>query len=119
MKSKKLNYLVLLLLLYGCSAAIPLPTTSTPESTTSPQPTATEIVQVAESPTATVQTFEVCTVSTGAPQGYLNLRSGAGVDYPVLRVLNEGETLTIMQRGAWLEVLDASGVGYVNSNYCK
>lgn len=69
-----------------------------------------------QSPTAQ----DTCTVSTGVPAGYLNLRAGPGMEYAVLRVLNEGEVLTIVTPGAWHEVTDAEGnTGYVNSTYCK
>ncbi len=63
---------------------------------------------------------DTCTVTTGAPVGYLNLRNGAGVQYAVIRVLTEGEVLTVVTRGAWHEVTDTRGNhGYINSTYCK
>jgi uncharacterized protein YgiM (DUF1202 family) len=103
----------LLVLLTSCSTVIPLPTTPTSAAT------ATEIT-VTKPQTAFPTAPQTCTVQTGVPTGYLNLRKGAGTQYSVIRVVNEGETLTVIKVGTWLEVLDAQGNrGYVNSNYCK
>ena len=61
-----------------------------------------------------------CTVTTGVPSGYLNIRSGAGVQYPVIGLLQEGDVLQIITRGAWLEVETSQHLtGWVNSRYCK
>lgn len=118
-----MNKLVLLfaLLSAGCSAAIDLPTptpTTTPkvwDATPLPSTTSSPIRELPQPPTP-----ETCTVSTGVPAGYLNLRSGAGMQYRVIRVLNEGEVLTVNTRGEWHEVTDAQGNhGFINSNYCK
>jgi uncharacterized protein YgiM (DUF1202 family) len=50
----------------------------------------------------------------------LNLRTGAGVEHAVIRVLAEGETLQVIGRGPWLQVIDRQGArGYVNSKYCQ
>ena len=103
----------LLILLTSCSAAVALPTT--------PTSAATAIKFTVNKPqTNPSPTPQTCTVQTGVPTGYLNLRTGAGTDYAVIRVVNEGETLTVIHFDTWLEVLDAQGhQGYVNSNYCK
>ena len=109
----------LLVFLTSCSAAVPLPTTPTSQVTVTAQPAATdpETVLLSKALTPTPQT---CTVQTGVPSGYLNLRTGAGTQYAVIRVLNEGETLTITKLGAWFEVSDKQGNrGYINSHFCK
>lgn len=120
--TNNLNFLFLALFLTGCSAAIDLPTptpTATPTATAhiadaTPRPSATE--QATNSPAP----LDTCTVSTGVPAGYLNMRQGAGIEYSIVRVLNEGEVLTVTTRGEWHEVTDAQGVhGFVNSNYCR
>jgi uncharacterized protein YgiM (DUF1202 family) len=106
--------LSLFYLLPACSAAVPqsqalsyLAPTTPPTVTPTPTDPATA-------------TPEQCTVQTGMPSGYLNLRTGAGTHYPVARVLVEGEVLTVIARGAWLEVEDKEGnSGFVNSRYCK
>ena len=109
----------LLVLLSSCSAAVPLPTTPTREVTAMAQPTATDTVATVEQEPVTPNS-QTCTVQTGVPSGYLNLRTGAGTQYAVIRVLNEGESLTVTKFGAWLEVSDQQGnQGYVNSHYCK
>lgn len=89
-------------------------------------PTAVSIVTAASPPvTSLVQApsstpLPSCTVATGIPAGYLNLRTGAGIRYAVIRVLREGETLKVVQRAAWLKVIDAKGTkGFVSARYCQ
>lgn len=49
----------------------------------------------------------------------LTLRAGPGVDFPALEYLTQGETLTILTPGYWLEVRTQTGkTGYINSTYC-
>ena len=61
-----------------------------------------------------------CRVRTGVNAGVLNLRSCSGVSCSVAGYLHEGEPLTVLERGAWLEVETVTGEqGYVNSKYCK
>lgn len=106
------------LLLASCSAAIPAPPATEQPTADSPAP----------SPTP-----QVCKVSTGYDNGRLNLRTGPGVEYAVIRVLAEGEVLTVLipspvlsgdegilsEDKGWLAVIDAEGrTGYVNSRYC-
>lgn len=99
---------VLLAILTSCNPYEELQT-----ATTTTQPT--KVPPAGQSPTP-----HTCTVTTGVPAGYLNLRTGEGTSYAVIRVLNEGETLTVITRGAWHEVTDAQGNhGYINSRYCK
>jgi uncharacterized protein YgiM (DUF1202 family) len=52
--------------------------------------------------------------------GLLNLRAGAGTSYSVLAVLDEGDDLTILTAGDWIEVqTDKGAAGFVNSKYCR
>ncbi len=61
-----------------------------------------------------------CTVTTGVPAGYLNIRIGAGVQYAVIDQLQEGDELIILARGAWLKVeTHQHQTGWINSKYCK
>lgn len=84
--------------------------TGTPTTT---QPPATETM-------TTLPSRILCTVETGYPAGALNLRTGPGTQYTIIRVLQEGETLTVIERGAWLEVIDRQNArGYINSRFCK
>jgi uncharacterized protein YgiM (DUF1202 family) len=110
---------VLMALLSSCSAAIDLPATATTEAAATAAPMATrtaQIVTISPSSTPAPQ----CTVTTGIDDGALNLRVGPGTQHAVIRVLREGEVLTVTARGAWLEVRDSQGKrGYVNSRYCK
>lgn len=74
-------------------------------------------------PTATAtatNTPEACDVQTGIEGGTVNLRTCAGVSCAVLDIVTEGERLTILTAGAWMNVTTEDGVtGYINSNYCK
>lgn len=93
---------ILAVLLSACSAAVDLPT----------------VTPAVDSTQAIFAKF--CTVSTGVPEGGLNLRTGAGTEYSVIRVLNEGEVLRVITTGQWLEVIDSQGnQGFINSTYCE
>lgn len=72
-------------------------------------------------PTATATaTAQTCEVETGYASGAVNLRTCAGTMCEVIRVLTEGDRLTVLAVGAWLKVTTADGVtGYIKSNYCK
>ena len=74
-------------------------------------------------PTPTIPTSTPrphCTVDTGTPGGALNLRSCPGMSCGVLAVLDEGDDLTILAAGDWIEVQpDKGAAGFVNSSYCK
>lgn len=70
-------------------------------------------------PTATA-TAQTCAIETGYASGAVNLRTCAGTMCEVIRVLTEGDRLTVNAVGAWLKVTTADGVtGYIKSNYCK
>lgn len=112
-----LSLIVLALLLTACSAAIPMNLTQFVITPTA-EPTKTQ--QGNNDVTLPTATPGTCTVQTGVPSGYLNLRTGPGTQYPVIRVLDEGEVLTVLTGGDWLAVLDTRGnKGYINSRYCK
>jgi N-acetylmuramoyl-L-alanine amidase len=82
-------------------------------------PTSTTEVARARA-TSSPTPYPTCTVATGVPAGYLNIRSGPGVQYAVIGLLREEETLTVITRGDWLEVETAQHqTGFVNSRYCK
>lgn len=82
-----------------------------------------------EVPTATAQpsrtqaqtnTPTVCNVQTGIDGGTVNLRTCGGVSCAVLDIVTEGERLTILTAGAWMNVTTEDGVtGWLNSKYCK
>ena len=93
-------------------------TTETPIIPTATRtPTAYPEQKIAQGPTPTPLT---CTVQTGIPRGHLNLRTGAGVNHSVIKVLSEGETLKVLERAAWLQVIDKRGnQGFINGRYCK
>jgi uncharacterized protein YgiM (DUF1202 family) len=75
--------------------------TETPASTPSPSPT--------PSP-------ERCQVSAGL----LNLRTCGGTHCGALAVLQQGDLLTVLERGHWLNVkTDTGAAGFINSKYCK
>ena len=59
---------------------------------------------------------ELCTVTAGL----LNLRSCGGTHCGVLAVLKQGDRLTVLELGDWIEVQpDKGAAGFVNSNYCR
>ena len=61
-----------------------------------------------------------CKVVTGLETGRVNLRECAGTACPVLRVLEDGQMLTVVNAGAWNEVTTVDGVrGWINSTFCK
>ena len=61
-----------------------------------------------------------CSVLTGINAGALNLRSCAGIQCEIIGALSEGEKLTIVTPGLWLEVRTGDGLtGYINSKFCK
>lgn len=70
-------------------------------------------------PTAT-DPPSVCNVRTGIEGGTVNLRTCGGTSCGVLDVLTEGERLTVITSGAWMNVTTESGLtGWLNSKYCK
>lgn len=80
-------------------------------------PTAT--AQPSRMPTQ-IQTPTVCNVQTGIDGGTVNLRTCGGVSCAVLDIVTEGERLTILTAGAWMNVTTEDGVtGWLNSKYCK
>jgi uncharacterized protein YgiM (DUF1202 family) len=113
--------LALLIILTSCSAAVALPgTTPTAEVMQIPTPTATTIPTDPPRAKASSTSAPSCTVSTGYNAGALNLRAGAGMGYEVIRVLSEGEALQVLERAAWLKVIDARGnQGFINAHYCS
>ncbi len=61
-----------------------------------------------------------CTVTTGIPSGSLNIRAGAGMQYAAIGLLHEGDVVTILTPGAWLEVETSQHqTGWINSKFCK
>ena len=60
-----------------------------------------------------------CEVSTGTPGGFLNLRAGPGMAYPVLQALQEGQRVTLLQAGAWYQVQAGGAVGWAYSSFLE
>ena len=86
-----------------------------PKATESP--TAAQVVQNIPTPRPTPSR---CTVDTGAAQGRLNLRACGSTSCGVIFVLDEGDRLTILAAGDWLNVQTETGAaGYINSSYCR
>ena len=72
-------------------------------------------------PTMPTAAALICEVSTGTPGGWLNLRAGPGMAYPVRAVLQESNRLTVTTRaGGWLEVQTLAGqIGWVYSAFLE
>jgi len=65
-------------------------------------------------------TLARCVIVTGLQDGRVNLRTCAGLACGVSSVLTEGQPLTVLQAGRWLQVRTGAGVtGYLNSKFCK
>lgn len=89
-----------------------------PGATVQATPSATNTFVVTLSPVPIPR--PTCTVTTNVPDGYLNIRTGAGVNYAVMGTLHEGEILTIITQNTWLEVETPQHMsGWVHSKYCK
>ncbi len=111
--------LVMVLVLFGCDpyqgvypepTRIATPTTAVSTETATPPAT--------DQPTSTPR--PTCTVTTGVPSGYLNIRTGAGMQYAVIGLLQEGDVVKVITPGAWLEVeTPQHQTGWVHSKYCK
>lgn len=67
-----------------------------------------------------IEREQTCVVRTGFLDGALNLRSCAAYSCAVDSVLDEGESLVVLESGAWLKVRTASGAtGFVNGGFCR
>jgi uncharacterized protein YraI len=81
---------------------------------------ALDATQTAQASQTATDTPEACNVQTGIDGGTVNLRTCGGTSCGVLDVVTEGERLTIITAGNWINVTTADGVtGWLNSKYCK
>ncbi|MEK6751608.1 MAG: SH3 domain-containing protein [Chloroflexota bacterium] len=79
----------------------------------------TQTAQASRTSTSTAKP-DTCKVYTGVDGGTVNLRSCAGTSCGVMQVLTEGESLTILTAGLWVNVTTESGVtGWLYSKYCE
>jgi SH3-like domain-containing protein len=78
----------------------------------------TQTAQASQTATKAAQT---CTLTTGISNGTVNLRACPGAACgAVLDILTEGESLTIITAGEYVNVTTKSGVtGWLNKKYCK
>ncbi len=93
--------------------AAPVPSTPSPTPTYQP-----ETPQPIPSATPTPS----CIVTTGIPDGRVNLRACPSMSCAVLAVVVEGETLQVVtpgEPGGWHEVQTGATTGYVYSRFCK
>jgi SH3 domain-containing protein len=95
---------------------IPTTTSQPPTATLEPTATPTEAPSVTEGPAATETPAPLLTITKPA-----NVRTGPGLDYPVVAGINTGETLPAIGRdgaGEWFAISFAggpNGVGWVSS----
>jgi hypothetical protein len=81
---------------------------------------AAPVVITATAPERTATARPACLVVTGLEGGAVNIRSCAGVTCPVIDLAREGERLTIITLGEWVQVETKTGApGWVNSAYCE
>lgn len=92
--------------------ALPAQFTPTPEPVPTPAPAHTL------TPTPAPR-LDSCYVRTGFKNGRVNLRTCAGLACSVVKVLSEGDRLTVITSGDWLQVQTGSLNGYVNALYCQ
>lgn len=100
------------LLLPGCSAAVPIPTT--PTSELGSRATERPSFQTGITETPTHHASQSCTVT-----GFLNLRSAPRRSAAVIRVLEAGERVTVLDAGTWNKVTTRNRTGYIYSKFCK
>jgi uncharacterized protein YgiM (DUF1202 family) len=109
-----------LALLVPLTSCIEIRTDPAAPQTVTPVPSATGTAQPSPSPTASP--LPSCTVSTGIEVGRLNIRTGAGVQHAVIRVLHESDVLTMTGKraGRWAQVVTRDSLtGWINSRYCQ
>lgn len=127
MKAKKLYFVFLLLLILACRMPNLINGPSQAEPTAPKKPA---FVILSSSPTSetitdpTPESETECKVKTGIETGLLNLRDGPSMSYKPLKVLNEGDPITLTDKPAengWLYVKAHSLQGWVNQKYilCK
>jgi uncharacterized protein YgiM (DUF1202 family) len=107
----------LLVILTSCMEMPAGPQTATPVLSSTPTAALTQV-----SKTSSPVPFPTCTVSTGIDAGRLNIRTGAGLQYDVIRVLQEGEVLNMTggQSGNWIQVITTrNDTGWINKKFCK
>lgn len=113
MNKKIILFILFALFSLACTLtnALPRPgsmTEPTEAHTPSPHPTGTSTTAA-----------QVCTVTAE----HLNLRSGPGLTWGAIAILNNGETVTILSEPAqgsnWINVQAGGMNGWINSYYCK
>lgn len=80
----------------------------------SPEPSASPVTASPTSPA-----FH-CVITTGYPDGTVNLRKGAGTQYGVYKVVHEGDRFRIVRTvGDWYAVVGDDGSGFIRAEYCE
>ena len=95
--------------------------TRPPTAIVTPSPTSAPMGFHVIYPTATPEIM--CTVRTGYKGGTVNIRSGPGMDYPVVGVAEEGELLYVMEPPVFgwspVRAFDGTGGFFYVSEWCK
>jgi len=112
---KTFSLILLVILSMACTLTNALPH---PSRASEPTPKPPPITSPIPTETSTAPA-KVCTVTAE----HLNLRSGPGLTWGSITILNNGETVTILsepaQDSSWLHV-DAGGrEGWINQNFCE
>lgn len=104
---------VILIVLTSCSPYAAMPATATPSTTaTGTAPAATVTASTTPRPS--------CVIETGYDAGRVNLRRAATRNSAALDVLHEGERVTVLHAGQWMNVQTREGLaGFIYSRYCK
>lgn len=110
---------ILLFLVFLLAACNPYESLPAPTPTAQPTGTATKSSLTLSNLITPTPTPQTCTVSTGIDSGKLNVRSDAGTSYAVIRVLREGQAVTLTDespRGNWIQI--TTGHGWINQKFC-
>jgi uncharacterized protein YgiM (DUF1202 family) len=118
----KVLVVIFALLLAGCTIpAQPAHTEFTPTATVTIIPTSKIVhaaVRVVSTPTPVR-----CVVSTGYDDGLVNVRSGPGMSYPVVDVVQEGQELPVLSDpvDGWVKVCTSKLVEgwFYQERWCK
>ena len=95
MKTTQWILAAFVVMLNGCNPYDGLQPNVTSTAVTTVTPASARLIN---SSTLTLTPPPSCTVTTGVPSGYLNIRTGAGMQYAVIDVLHEGEQLQVLAR---------------------
>ena len=118
--ARMLPGLILSLALIACSSPAVVSPSMTPSAAATPAvtPIATATAEPTPSPSPTPEPTPTPYVKLSDPTSSLKVRSGPGTNTEILGELNDGDVVTILERGdVWHKIEYNGGVGYVFAAY--